>query len=103
MRELKKGGLVFGVLKSAVYEIETIELKADDRLLFYTDGLIDAVNFSGKAWGVQNLYKTFRQCAAGTAQQIVNDILGYRRRFIGLVRQMDDTSIVAIRVTGKND
>lgn len=99
IRELKKGGLVFGVLKNAVYEIETIELKADDRLLFYTDGLIDAVNFSEKTWGVQNLYKTFRQCAAGTAQQIVNYILTYRRRFIGLARQMDDTSIVAIRIT----
>ena len=99
IRELKKGGLVFGVLKDAVYEIETIELKAEDRLLFYTDGLIDAVNFSGRTWGVQNLYKIFRQFAAGSADQIVNNILLYRRRFIGLAHQIDDTSIVAIKVT----
>ena len=102
IRELKKGGLVFGVLKNTVYESETIELKTDDRLLFYTDGLIDAVNFDGKMWGIQNLYKTFRQCATGTAGEIVNNILAYRRRFIGLVRQTDDTSIVVIRVAGKN-
>lgn len=102
IRELKKGGLVFGIMKNTVYEIETIELKVDDRILFYTDGLIDAVNFDGKMWGIQNLYKTFRQCATDTAGEIVNNILTYRRRFIGLARQMDDTSIVVTRVTGKN-
>jgi len=100
LRELKKGGLVFGVLKNSVYEIETIELKKDDRLLFYTDGLIDAVNFDGRMWGIQNLYKTFRQAAKGSAGEIVNYILAHRRRFIGLALQTDDTSIVAIRVTG---
>jgi sigma-B regulation protein RsbU (phosphoserine phosphatase) len=99
LRELKRGGLVFGVMKNSVYETETIELKADDRLLFYTDGLIDAVNFDGKMWGIQNLYKTFRQSAKGAAGEIVNYILAYRRRFIGLARQADDTSIVVIRVT----
>ena len=99
MKELKKGGLVLGVTKEAEYEIETINLKQNDRLLFYTDGLIDAVNFDGKIWGVQNLYKTFRQSVDGTAVKILNDILGFRRRFIGLAGQTDDTSIVVIRVT----
>ncbi len=100
LRELKKGGLVFGVMKNSVYEIETVELKTDDCLLFYTDGLIDAVNFDDRMWGIQNLYKTFKQAAKGTAGEIVNYILAYRRRFIGLARQRDDTSIVVIRVTG---
>jgi sigma-B regulation protein RsbU (phosphoserine phosphatase) len=102
IKELKKGGLVLGVLKTAVYETETVELKSGDLLLFYTDGLIDAVNFSGRIWGIQNLYKMFRMSSAGTAAQIVNNILTYRRRFIGLAHQMDDTSIVVIRITGKN-
>ncbi|MFA5252875.1 MAG: GAF domain-containing SpoIIE family protein phosphatase, partial [Phycisphaerae bacterium] len=99
IRELKKGGLVLGVIKEAVYEIETVKLKPQDRLLFYTDGLIDAVNFDGKIWGIQNLYKTFRQIANGSAGKIVHDVLGIRRRFIGLAGQIDDTSIVVIRVT----
>ncbi|MHB0947287.1 MAG: SpoIIE family protein phosphatase [Sedimentisphaerales bacterium] len=99
IRELKKGGLVLGVIKEAMYEIETIRLKPQDRLLFYTDGLIDAVNFDGRIWGVNNLYKTFRQTAGGSAGKIVHDILALRRRFTGLAGQTDDTSIVVIRVT----
>jgi len=103
IRELKKGGLVLGVTKETEYEIEKIELKDNDRLLFYTDGLIDAVNFDGKIWGVNKLYKIFRQRAQGTAREIVHDILAWRRRFIGLAHQTDDTSIVAVRVSDKND
>jgi sigma-B regulation protein RsbU (phosphoserine phosphatase) len=103
IRELKKGGLVMGVTKETEYEIEKIELKDNDRLLFYTDGLIDAVNFDEKIWGVNNLYKIFRQRAQGTAREIVHDILAWRRRFIGLAHQTDDTSIVAVRVSDKND
>jgi len=99
IKELKKGGLVLGVMKEAAYDIETIKLNTDDRLLFYTDGLIDAINFDGKIWGLQNLYKTFKQYSDGTAEEIVSDILGFRRRFIGLARQVDDTSMVVIRVT----
>jgi len=101
IRELKKGGLVLGVTKETEYEIERVELKNNDRLLFYTDGLIDAVNFDGKIWGVNNLYKTFKQCVMGTAREIVNNILILRRRFIGLARQTDDTSIVVVRITDK--
>lgn len=103
IRELKKGGLVLGVTKDTEYEIGKIEIKDDDRFLFYTDGLIDAVNFDEKIWGVNNLYKIFRQRAQGTAREIVHDILAWRRRFIGLARQTDDTSIVVVRVSDKND
>ncbi len=31
------------------------------------------------------------------ADQMIRNILGYRRRFAGLVRQIDDTSIVVIK------
>jgi sigma-B regulation protein RsbU (phosphoserine phosphatase) len=102
IRELAKGGLVLGVTKDAQYEIEQIELHNDDRLMFYTDGLIDAVNFDGKIWGIENLYKTFKQCASGSAAEIVNNTLTLRRRFIGLARQTDDTSIVAVKVSDTN-
>ncbi|MCD4830742.1 MAG: SpoIIE family protein phosphatase [Anaerohalosphaeraceae bacterium] len=96
--ELKKGGLVLGVIEDAEYEIGTIKIKSGDRLLFYTDGLIDAVNFDEKIWGIDNLYKTLKKCSSVSARKMVHDILGYRRRFTGLARQTDDTSIVAVRV-----
>ncbi len=96
--ELEKGGLVLGVDEQAEYEIETVELKAGDSLLFYTDGLIDAANFDGELWGRENMLETAKKFTADSAEQMIKDILGYRRRFVGLARQVDDTSIVVVKV-----
>ena len=96
--ELNKGGIVLGVQKEAGYEIETVRLKDGDCLLFYTDGLIDAVNFDGEFWDRDSLLKTAREFGAGSARQMINNILVYRRRFVGLARQIDDTSIIVIKV-----
>jgi sigma-B regulation protein RsbU (phosphoserine phosphatase) len=97
--DLDKGGLVLGVDERAEYEIGTVDLKKDDCLLFYTDGLTDAVNFDNEMWGRENLLETARKYANGSAEQIVKNILGYRRRFVGLARQIDDTSMVVAKVS----
>jgi len=96
--ELKKGGLVLGVDNQAEYEIETIGLKNGDCLLFYTDGLIDAANFDGELWSSGGLMEVAKKCADGSADQIVKNILGHRRRFVGLASQCDDTSIIVVKV-----
>lgn len=96
--ELDKGGFVLGVEAQVEYEIETLRLRDGDCLLFYTDGLIDAANFDGELWGRQSLLETAKKFTADSAEQIVKNILGYRRRFVGLARQVDDTSIIVIKV-----
>ncbi|MGD1043253.1 MAG: PP2C family protein-serine/threonine phosphatase, partial [Sedimentisphaerales bacterium] len=96
--DLNKGGLVLGILPNAEYQSETVQLNENDCLLFYTDGLIDAANFDGDIWGRDRLLETFDKCHLGSASQVINNILAYRRRFVGLARQIDDTSMVVVRV-----
>jgi sigma-B regulation protein RsbU (phosphoserine phosphatase) len=100
--DLNKGGLVLGVDAQAQYEIGTVELKNHDCLLFYTDGLTDAVNFDNEIWGRENLLATAGKYADGSAEQMVKNILRYRRRFVGLARQIDDTSMVVAKVVKEN-
>jgi len=96
--DLDKGGLVLGVDPDAEFEIETVGLQDGDCLLFYTDGLIDASNFDGELWGRERLLAVAKKFSKGSAKQMVETILQYRRRFVGLARQIDDTSIVAVKV-----
>ncbi len=98
--ELKKGGLVLGVVPDAHYEIGRINLNPDDRILMYTDGLIDAVNFDGRTWGIKRLVQAAKKSLEGSAEQMIGNILRYQRRFTGLARQTDDTSLVGVRITG---
>jgi sigma-B regulation protein RsbU (phosphoserine phosphatase) len=96
--ELDKGGFVLGVEAKAEYEIETLRLRDGDCLLFYTDGLVDAADFDGQFWGRERMLETAKKFTALEAGQMVKNILGYRRRFVGLASQVDDTSIIVIKV-----
>jgi sigma-B regulation protein RsbU (phosphoserine phosphatase) len=97
--DLDKGGLVLGVEPNAQYTIETIELQKGDYLLFYTDGLIDATNFEGELWGRDRMLDTVRKYRRESAEHTIKNLLGYRRRFVGLASQTDDTSIIVVKVT----
>jgi serine phosphatase RsbU (regulator of sigma subunit) len=66
--------------------------------VFYTDGLIDAANFDGQLWGRESMLEAAKKFASGTAEQMVKNILVYRRRFVGLAEQIDDTSIVVVKI-----
>jgi sigma-B regulation protein RsbU (phosphoserine phosphatase) len=98
IKDLEKGGLVLGVEKDAKYEIETLPLKEGDSILFYTDGLIDAVNFEGNLWGREKMLDAAKKFADNKADSMMKNILRYRRRFVGLARQIDDTSIVVVKI-----
>jgi serine phosphatase RsbU (regulator of sigma subunit)/uncharacterized protein YigA (DUF484 family) len=96
--ELEKGGLVLGVTSNTPYTAQTVQLEDGDCLLFYTDGLIDAANFEGQLWGRDRLLEVAKRFTGGSAEQMVKNILLYRRRFVGLARQIDDTSMVVVKV-----
>ncbi|MBN2138962.1 MAG: SpoIIE family protein phosphatase [Sedimentisphaerales bacterium] len=95
--DLDAGGLVLGVDPDAEYEVGTVNLQTGDSILFYTDGLIDAMNFDDQLWGKENLLAAAKKFAHEPAETMMNDILRYRRRFVGLANQIDDTSIVVIK------
>jgi phosphoserine phosphatase RsbU/P len=107
--ELAKGGMVLGIIAENEYKVQTLNLADGDTLLLYTDGLTDTVNFDNQSWGRKRLLKaaakcfgnTTEKCLDHTADCLIRSILGYRRRFTGLAKQSDDTSVVAIKI-GKN-
>ena len=101
IEELPGGGLVLGVDAKASYEIETVQLKAGDCLMFYTDGLADATNFSGEFWTREKMLETAKRFITDSAEQMVRNLLAYRRRFVGLARQLDDTSLIVIKTLAK--
>jgi sigma-B regulation protein RsbU (phosphoserine phosphatase) len=97
-QDLVKGGLVLGVDPQARYEIETVELRDGDCLLFFTDGLVDAMDFNNEVWGRERMLEAARRFVDCPADHVARNLLVYRRRFAGLARQVDDTSLIAIKV-----
>lgn len=100
--ELDKGGLVLGIKENYDYETETLKLLEGDSIVLYTDGLIDAVNFEEQFWGKERMLEVLKSYADQSADSLVSHVLAFRRRFVGLARQIDDTSIVAIKIKDKD-
>jgi len=95
---LETGGMLIGVSSKAVYERASLALHPGDLLVFYTDGVTEALNFQGEAFGQQRLeasIRHYRREETGTiAQQLLWDV----RRFTGLAAQTDDITVVVARV-----
>jgi serine phosphatase RsbU (regulator of sigma subunit) len=99
--ELKESGLLLGVRPSEEYAQTEFSLETGDRLLLYTDGLVEAVNARGEPFGEARLgdFITTHQDvpAEQFAQRLLDEVLGWPEN--GSVRaQADDITVVVIDI-----
>jgi len=95
---LTAGGMIVGVDADQTYDKGIIDLKEGDTLLLYTDGLPDAMNFDEQRFGRERLIHAMKQVGDMNVGDAVNHILWEMRRFTGIRRAHDDTSVIVIRV-----
>ena len=98
VRRLEVGGMIIGIDAGQTYKKGLIELEPSDLLLIYTDGLPDAQHFDGGRFGRDRVENAMRDVADAPARDVVNHLLWEMRRYVGLNRAIDDTTIVVIRV-----
>ena len=64
-------GTRLGDCRGATYEEATVQLQSGDSILFYTDGIVDLEDASGKAWGERKFLKTIiDSSASGSALDV---------------------------------
>jgi sigma-B regulation protein RsbU (phosphoserine phosphatase) len=94
---LTRTGMALGVLPDAAFEQKTLRLTSGDFIVFYTDGVTDAVNAVGEEFGLDRLLiVTQSQCSAPPDRlvaEIKNDVL----RFTGEAAPFDDVTLVVVK------
>jgi phosphoserine phosphatase RsbU/P len=100
LRELGVGGMVIGVNPAEKYHKEVVYLEKGDLLFIYTDGLTDAMSFSGEKFGKPRMREALLKYADLSAEHICRQMIWETRRFVGLNKRTDDTTMVVIKVTG---
>jgi len=97
---LRSPGLALGVDAGPVFERVTqnqrIELIAGDCVLFYTDGVREAVDAEEEEFGMERMTEAFRLAAPMGAEAVVSRLQDELRQFTGEGPQMDDITLVAI-------
>jgi sigma-B regulation protein RsbU (phosphoserine phosphatase) len=95
---LHVGGMVIGVDPSQRFEQSLLDLQSGDVITMYTDGVTEALNFEGQAYGASRLRDSIRRHADLPAPQLAEQLLWDVRRFAGLADQSDDITIVVVKV-----
>lgn len=104
LNEIEENGLILGVRSNEAYSNIEVELEAGDRVLMYTDGIIEASNESEEFFGERRLKETIadneRLPADGFATLLIEELSAWTGRGAGAA-QADDITLVVVDVEGK--
>jgi sigma-B regulation protein RsbU (phosphoserine phosphatase) len=97
---LRSPGLALGIDDGAVFERVTqdksVEFKSGDCVLFYTDGVKEAIDSDEEEFGMERMAEAFRRVAPQGAEAILIQMQEELKLFTGDGPQMDDITLVAI-------
>ena len=98
--ELEEGGLVLGADEEETYAQDGVSLQSGDLILFYTDGVTEALNPQDQIFGVERLLQVVRRAGEADAEEIIERIRVAVRHFAHGTPQSDDITLVVMRVKG---
>ena len=95
--ELTRTGMVLGVDEAMSLDQETVELEPGDFLLFYTDGVTDALNSAEQAFGEERMRKAVQQAADEDAEKIASTLQRAVKRHAGDAKPFDDITLMVAK------
>jgi sigma-B regulation protein RsbU (phosphoserine phosphatase) len=98
VRQLTSGGLVAGAFEHSVYEQETVQMKPNDLLFLYTDGLSEALNVEGEEFGASRIMDTLKSIATLSADQIRDVVARRVKEWCAGMSLYDDLTFVVLKV-----
>jgi phosphoserine phosphatase RsbU/P len=94
------GGLPVGVLGDAKYSSAHVQLRANETVVVYTDGVTEATDVNEEEFGEKRLEDLLSRMKARTAQNIVEETVAAVNEFAKGVPQRDDITCLALRFVG---
>src|ERR1700733_2378022 len=98
VRTIQAEGFPLGLFPNAEYEEFTLSTRPGDLIVFFSDGIVDAVNATGDMFGDERLTKLLESQHPPTAQSTVDAILQAVTDFQAGTAHFDDETIVVLRV-----
>ncbi|MCI0713223.1 MAG: SpoIIE family protein phosphatase [Chloroflexi bacterium] len=90
-------GTVLGIFEQIPLERGQIDMAAGDVVVFYTDGVTEAMNPYYEEFGEEGLQRVIENCHTGSAQDILQGIVRAVREFTGDAPQSDDLTLFVVK------
>jgi sigma-B regulation protein RsbU (phosphoserine phosphatase) len=87
-----------GILDDVQYEESRFQLQPGDIIIFYTDGIVEAMNEQREMFGFDRLLEVVGKSGTMTADALLHEIDEQVNNFAGKAVQHDDLTVIVIKV-----
>jgi phosphoserine phosphatase RsbU/P len=99
----KSHGLPLGIYKNKTYKSSAVELRLNDMMILYTDGVINSRDTNKKHYGTDRLERNIQNLNDLTAEEVVTKLIKSIMIFEGQGNQADDISLLALKYLNKTE
>jgi len=96
LESLSSWGFPLGVKRREPFGEHTVDFESGDRLILYSDGLIEAIDDDGDPYGFERFEKTILDCGHMHAEDIKKTLLNSIRKFTRNRPPEDDQTLVVV-------
>jgi sigma-B regulation protein RsbU (phosphoserine phosphatase) len=97
VKTIQAEGFPLGLFPDVEYEEFTLSTRTGDLIVFFSDGIPDAVNAAGEMFGTERLAKVLKSMRVPTAASTVQTIVDSVSRFQSGTEHFDDETVVVLR------
>jgi len=87
-----------GIVDFAQYEETEVSMESGDLIIFYTDGVVEAMNKAEEMYGFDRFLAVIKANRKMEAESFLKSLVDDVNRFVGKAEQHDDLTIVVIKV-----
>jgi len=87
-----------GILAEADYKETEVPLEPGDRIIFYTDGIVEAMNADKEIYGFERLLEVAKRAKDQSAQELLATLTAEVATFVGDAKQHDDLTVIVLGV-----
>ena len=95
--ELTRTGMVLGLFDTVRYDQRSVQLDSGDLLLLYTDGVTDALDEQGQAFGIERVRRLIVQHRNATAAELSSALDRAVTEFSGAAAHFDDITVLVAK------
>lgn len=89
---------MLGIFKDIELISHSVQLKTEDRILLFTDCLMEAFDSKGEVISPEKIYKLLSSKINKTPQDAITSILKYHDDFTGTIQRSDDLAMICVEI-----
>jgi sigma-B regulation protein RsbU (phosphoserine phosphatase) len=97
--ELSARGFLLGITPDEVYTEKSVVLEPGDRLLFFTDGVLDSRDERGESLGTSRLAEMLKNYSTDSAKIMMEHMAQDLNTFCGNVKPIDDITMLVAEIS----